>query len=216
MTIRSNPANIVDGIKLHRLTKEALRGNIEALYTVLKFLKSFRIPSFNVIAYLIIYQVVMNVDNDLANECRRCGGICCKSGQDIPLYPFDLEDLEKKLGSCVSSVVKKVGDNHYLPRPCVFQSDWRCTIHQYKPYACLSYPFASEDVQQQILINTSSAPPEPIIPDFCLAAKKIWSRIKLEIDKFQGIYGRAPTPLELLNLLLEKGSTAKQRSQRTI
>jgi len=202
MTIRPNPANIVDDVKLHRLTKDALRGNIEALYIVLKFLKSFRISSFNVIAYLIVYQAIMNIDNDLASECKKCGGICCRTGEDIPLYPFDFNDLRNVSHLDINKIVKKLNDQSYLPRPCIFQDMWRCTIHQFKPYACLSYPFASEDVQRSIILSASTIPPEPVIPDFCLAAKKIWNKIRLKMEEFQGTYGKIPTPEELLNLFL--------------
>lgn len=189
-------------IEIHKLTKEALRGDIEALEIVTTFLSSFHITIFKAIAYLIVYQVIMNLDPDVVKECIICNGLCCKIGSEIPIYPFDLEDLRKVSQLDIGKVVKCSNDQCYLQRPCVFQVEWRCTVHKFKPYACLSYPFASEEVQKPILTNTIELPPKPIIPDICLAAKRIWSKINNRINRFKEIHGRIPEPMELIKYSL--------------
>ncbi|MEJ2778845.1 hypothetical protein [Stygiolobus sp. RP850M] len=40
---------------------------------------------------------------------------------------------------------------YLLPRSCKFQKDWMRSINSFKPYACLSYPFAAEDEQIEVI-----------------------------------------------------------------
>lgn len=188
-------------LEIHRLTKEALKGNIEALKTILNFLTRFDIGSFKVVAYLIVYQTIMNLDLELGNDCEKCGGACCKSGPEIPFYSFDLEDLKNVDSLGVSKAIKCNSNYCYLLRPCVFQVEWRCLIHKYKPYACLSYPFASEEVQYLVINNPQNIPPLPVIPDVCIAAKKVWTKIYSKIEEFKEKHRRAPGPLEVLRLM---------------
>ncbi|MEM1525521.1 MAG: YkgJ family cysteine cluster protein [Ignisphaera sp.] len=188
-------------LEIHRLTKEALKGSIEALKMVLNFLTRFEIRSFKVIAYLIVYQTVMNLDLELGNDCEKCGGTCCKSGPEIPLYSFDLEELKNVDSLSISKAIKCSSGYCYLLRPCVFQVEWRCLIHRYKPYACLSYPFTSEEVQYSVISNPRNIPPLPIIPDTCIAAKKVWIKIYSKIEEFKEKHRRAPEPLEVLRLM---------------
>lgn len=191
----------LDELEIHRLTKEALKGDIEALEIIVSFLTRFNIRSFKVVAYLIVYQTIMNLDSELGNDCERCGGICCKSGSEIQLYSFDLKDLMDIGNHDIIKVVKCSGSYCYLSRPCAFQVKWKCSIHRYKPYACLSYPFASEEVQYSVISSSQSIPPLPVIPEICTAAKKVWVKIYSKIEEFKEKYKRAPEPLELLKLM---------------
>lgn len=188
-------------IEVHRLTKDALKGNMKALEIVIGFLSSFRITMFKAVAYLVVYQVIMNLDPGVVKECMLCNGLCCKIGSDIPIYSFDLEDLRDVLQLDMGKSVKCSNSQCHIQRPCPFQVEWRCTIHRFKPYACLSYPFASEEIQKPMLINIRELPPKPIIPNICLAAKKIWDKINNGINKFKENYGRMPEPMELIKYL---------------
>ncbi|MEM4789377.1 MAG: YkgJ family cysteine cluster protein [Ignisphaera sp.] len=188
-------------LEIHMLTKEALKGDIEALKIIVEFLTRFNIQSFKVVAYLIVYQTIMNLDPELGNDCEKCGGICCKSGSEIQLYSFDLKDLMNIGDRDIIKVIKCNSSHCYLSRPCVFQAEWKCSIHRYKPYACLSYPFASGDVQYSVISNSQRIPPLPVIPEICMAAKKVWAKIYSKIEEFKLKYKRTPEPLELFKLM---------------
>lgn len=185
---------------LHKLAKQALRGDTNSLLYLLSMLKFLGVPALKVVAYLLVYQYIMNKDPEAGELCRTCGGRCCQYGPEVPLYPFDFEDLEAANPNWRAHVSCNDG-SCYIMRPCPFQRGWECTIHSFKPYACLSYPFASEDVQTKVLMQPPTRlPPEPVIPSFCLAAVRVWEKIKDRIKRFEG-EGRVPEPEDLLGAL---------------
>ena len=188
---------------IHILTKKALKGDIDSAKIVIEFLSGTGLKQAEAVAYLIVYQIVMNNFIDLGEECRQCGGICCRFGEPIQLYDFDLDDL-RNAGIDIDRYVIRRGSSVYLPRPCPFQKGWRCTIHFVKPYACLSYPFAVEDIQKDVIERYVSGVPEPFISGFCRAGQKAWSIIKMLIDDFRRIYNKDPSALELLDYAIQK------------
>lgn len=189
-----------DPSDIHFITKKALKGDMEAAKAIIVFLSSLEVKEAIATAYLIVYQIAMNVFLDLEEECRRCGGTCCKMGQPIELMDFDISEFIEN-GVNLTKLVKNNG-KYYIPRPCPFQEGWKCGIHKIKPYACLSYPFAVEDLQKDVIASwTPPNPPKPFIPEFCVAGKKAWSYIESVISSFKSRYRRVPTPEELLHIL---------------
>lgn len=193
--------------KLHLFAKYALKGDEEAMRFVINILLSLGLPQTNAVAYLFVYQSIMNTYIDLKEECRKCGGVCCRFGEPVELYNFDIEDL-KALSIDLSRYIFKSGDRLYLPRPCSLQNGWACGVHSAKPYACLSYPFAVEDLQKEIISShINSKPPKPFIPHFCIAGQKVWSIIESAIREHESIYGKEPTPYDLLEHVRRKIAT---------
>jgi hypothetical protein len=101
--------------KLHLFAKYALKGDEEAMRFVINILLSLGLPQTNAVAYLFVYQSIMNTYIDLKEECRKCGGVCCRFGEPVELYNFDIEDL-KALSIDLSRYIFKSGDRLYLPR----------------------------------------------------------------------------------------------------
>ncbi len=187
---------------IHYLTKKALKGDIEKAKIILRYLSKYKVSTANISSYLIVFQIVMNL-LDISEECRLCGGKCCKEGGYIPIYQFDIDDLSSVLDSnALKQFVVEIDGSYYLSRPCPFLKDWMCSINAVKPYACLSYPFASEEVQISIFTRYSSyVYPQPVIPYYCRAGFKAWGIIVQVIDRFSNEKGRAPKPIELLEVL---------------
>lgn len=181
-----------------RAVKMALRGDLGLLELLVGLLEA---SGARGAAYLIVYQAAMNLDPGTARECESCGGACCREGPDVPLYPFDLEDLERGGLAGWEGLVKRVGGLHYLPRPCPLQEGWRCSVHEAKPYACLSYPFACEDLQAAAL-ESREEPPRPAVPSSCPAASRAWGRASLEEARLRRRLRRPPRPMELLHSLI--------------
>jgi len=190
--------------KIHYLTKKALKGDINAAKTVLRYLSRYQINAITVSLYLIVYQIIMNLYNIL-EECKLCNGKCCREGGYIPLYQFDIDELNKVFDNDILKYFIRIEDKYYyIPRPCPFLKDYICTIHNAKPYACLSYPFASEDLQINVLTNIPDhGYPQPAIPYYCSAGFKIWNIITNNIDKFRSKRGRIPKPIELLEMFID-------------
>ncbi|MDK6028051.1 YkgJ family cysteine cluster protein [Ignisphaera sp. 4213-co] len=187
----------IDANQIHFLTKKALKGDLESAKTIINFLMSLDMREAIVVAYLIAYQIIMNIYMNLGEECKKCGGICCKFGSPIELTEFDLSEIIAE-GISLSGIMNE-SNKYLIPRPCPFQDGWRCRIHENKPYACLSYPFAVEDIQKDVIVSwNSSEPPKPFIPQFCVAGQKTWDYIKFLIESFKKEHGKVPTPLELL------------------
>ncbi|MCS7112294.1 MAG: YkgJ family cysteine cluster protein [Ignisphaera sp.] len=193
----------MDPNTIHYLTKGAFKGDIGKAKTVLRYLEKYRISATNISSYLIVFQIAMNL-LDISEECRLCGGKCCKEGGYIPVYRFDVEDITRVLGDGMLKHFVKINGSYYLPRPCPFLKDWMCSINTVKPYACLSYPFASEEVQIDILTRGAShGYPQPIIPYWCRAGFKAWKMIMQVIDKLSTEKGRTLKPIELLEALYD-------------
>ncbi len=196
---------MISSREINIATKRALRGDLKAARRVLSFLWRYRgVPSAKYVAYALVYQIAMNSIIDVSEECRRCGGKCCREGSPLPLYDFDIEEMERQLDREALSRYLIRGDDYYLlPRPCPFQQGWACTIHKVKPYACLSYPFATEDEQlAQIREYSGEGIPTPYTPPHCLAAQKVLDIVTKAIEKLQKGLGRDPTPIELLEYLV--------------
>ncbi|MEM2220907.1 MAG: YkgJ family cysteine cluster protein [Ignisphaera sp.] len=186
---------------IHYLTKRALKGDVEKARIVLRYLDRYRVSVASISAYLIVFQFAMNL-LDISEECRFCGGRCCKERGYIPIYQFDIDDVTSMLGADAIRYFMKINSNYYLGRPCPFLKDWMCSINKVKPYACLSYPFASEEIQIGLFNRESNHPyPQPFIPHHCIAGYKAWKIISQAIDEFNAKNGRIPKPIELLEIL---------------
>ncbi|ADM27077.1 conserved hypothetical protein [Ignisphaera aggregans DSM 17230] len=190
--------------EIHRIIKNALRGDLQSIINVFDYFSQF---SNNAIVtkalYLLTYQIIMNVSVDTSKECELCGGICCKYGALIPLYSFDIDDLLTIIDKENLYRALICHGDCYLRRPCPFQDGWRCSVHKYKPYACLSYPFATEEEQIEILRSSEEISiVVPKIPSYCLAAKKTWSIIYSIIKNFREQHNRYPSPMELLQYFI--------------
>ena len=184
--------------EINLVTKKALKGDIDSAISLLDFLISTNVKEAIATAYLLVYQIAMNVYMDLGEDCKRCGGICCKSGPPIELYDFDVKDLIEAGIDAYKYVVKE-NSKYYIRRPCPFQDGWRCKIHSFKPYACLCYPFAVEDLQKGVIESWSPPePPKPFIPSFCIAGLKAWKCIESIINEYKNRFGEAPSPKQLL------------------
>lgn len=191
------------GEEVHRLTKKALAGDVEALRALLNILTGSGVPVAVYAAYALVYQFAMNNLIDVSEECRRCGGRCCREGHPVPLYSFDIEELVRNLGPGVLAKLIRSGDTWLLPRPCPFQEGWRCTIHRFKPYACLSYPFATEDEQiEEMKRYRGSGIPKLRVPPGCPAGEKVKESVDAVAEGLRRRLGRDPTPQELLEELL--------------
>ncbi len=180
-------------------TKRALQGDQEVLLDVLEELSKYiHVPLIKATCYGLIYQYVMNNLIDLSRECMECGGICCKYGELIPLYDFDIQDLGSR-GIEIKSIVIKKDNGYYLPRPCPLQADWRCTVHEVKPFSCLSYPFMVEDLQLEVFLNYEGiGPPQFNIPSFCRAGIKVLKYVNRVFSKL----GTDVEPITLLRFIL--------------
>ena len=188
---------------VHIATKKALRGDLLAAKKVLNLLWSYReVPAVKYVAYALVYQITMNAIVDTSNDCRKCGGVCCKQGAPLPLYDFDLDEMRSHLGSEVYRHVLHVDGMYLLPRPCPFLRGWECSIHRFKPYACLSYPFATEDEQLPYIERYNGIGiPVPYTPSHCIAAHRVVSIVVNAVNRLRTAYGRDPTPIELLEYL---------------
>jgi len=189
--------------------KKVLRGDLSEARNVVETLERAGLPTFRASAYLLVYQTAMNSLMDLSEECRKCGGKCCRLFKLIQLEDIDVKDLVENLDPQVLNILAKDDQgNYYIETPCPFQKGWLCSIHNFKPYACLSYPFLDEDLQFDVVMNYDGTdPPVPIIPSFCLAASKAWTYIREVIERYRRDGGKAPSPIELLELL-EKSQNA--------
>lgn len=181
---------------VNKLTKLALKGDEKSLYDLLSFLEQYNVPVAKFGEYSIVFQLAMNKIIDTSRECEVCGGKCCKSGLSVPVYEFDYEEMSRNIHNLR---LEKSGNIYILPRPCPFLKGWACGIHKFKPYACLSYPFATEDEQIEVIKRyNGNGIPDFHIPEFCLAGKKvkdIISQLVQEFKKRNG--GRDPSPREL-------------------
>lgn len=187
--------------EINYMVKRALRGDLDYFEKVLEFLEKYEnVPEVKFGAYSLVFQLAMNVFIDVSKECEECGGKCCKSGYPVPVYGFDYNELKNRLDKDSLKVLNKFNDLHLLPRPCPFQRGWMCGIHAFKPYACLSYPFATEDEQKDI-INTydNKGIPNFNVPEYCISGKKVKSIIESIIKDLKEKLGREPSPRELYN-----------------
>ncbi len=202
---------------LHLLAKRALRCDYDAAFTLIDLLWRYRdVRGLGYIAYCYVYQIAMNCLIDLASLCRQCGGLCCRSGPYIPIYRFDVEELQR-VDPDVRSRLVVIGNELYLPRPCPYQRDWMCTVHKVKPYACLSYPFATEDEQIEYIRRYSSignSYPDIYAPKHCLAAMKVKEIVDGVARELEKRLGRIPTPRELLETLLRTYGDSLQVVER--
>ncbi|MEJ2775881.1 YkgJ family cysteine cluster protein [Sulfolobaceae archaeon RB850M] len=190
----------MDAEQIHMLTKKALKGDLESLNSLFNFLKQYNDqPIAKYAMYAIVYQYIMNNVIDLGKECETCGGKCCKSGNPIPVYDFDYKELSARLRTVR---VERFDGLYILRRPCPYQKGWMCTINSFKPYACLSYPFATEDEQMDVIKDYKDGIPDFKVPDFCIAGKKVKELIDKVVERFRREKGRDPLPEELLNEFL--------------
>ena len=193
--------------KINLLTKRALKGDIKALKEVFTFLEKYNLPLTKYTMYSLLYQFVMNNLLELGKYCEECGGKCCKIGDPIPVYDFDYKVLKARLSKTSLTHLKRDNDIYFLPRPCPFQEGWACKIHEFKPYACLSYPFAIEDELNIVMQNYKDGVPDFVIPDFCLAGRKTKEFMDNIADNLRKKLGRDPTPRELLEEIIKENKS---------
>ncbi|AAK42822.1 YkgJ family cysteine cluster protein [Saccharolobus solfataricus] len=192
----------VDQINL--MTKKGLRGDLKNFESVLDFLEKYgnaTIVKYGM--YSLVFQIAMNKFIDISKECEECGGKCCQIGYPVPVYGFDYEELRNKLSMEDLKKLEKVDSNLFLlRRPCKFQKGWYCSIHKFKPYACLSYPFATED-EQRDAINSYDGKgiPDFKVPEYCKAGMRVKHIMNQIITDLTNKLGRPPTPRELYNEL---------------
>ncbi|BDC17945.1 YkgJ family cysteine cluster protein [Acidianus sp. HS-5] len=183
------------------LTKKALRSDVESLRKIVNFLAQYNAPIAKYAIYSIIYQFAMNNVIDLGKECETCGGKCCKEGYPVPVYGYDFKEMKKNMKDLR---LEKKNGFYLLPRPCQFQKGWICTINSFKPYACLSYPFATEDEQEELLKSyDGKGVPNFKVPEFCIAGKKVKDFMDKVIEELKKEKGREPSPLEIVDKILE-------------
>lgn len=185
------------------LTKKALSGDLKSLDEVFKFLEKYNVPIAKYAMYAILYQYVMNNVLELGKYCSECGGKCCKTGLPIPVYNFDYKELKIRLSSKDLSNFKRANGFYVLSRPCPFQEGWLCKIHEFKPYACMSYPFATEDEQKDVIINYKDGIPDFRVPDFCIAGKKVKEFLDNIVKELRQNIKREPTPREILEYIIK-------------
>ncbi|AWR96963.1 YkgJ family cysteine cluster protein [Acidianus sulfidivorans JP7] len=181
--------------QVNKLTKEALRSNLDALDKIIGFLEKYEnSPIAKFAIYSILFQFVFNSLDETGKLCEECGGKCCKSGYPIPVYNFDYNEMKKH----IKLNLQKQGDIHLLSRPCPFQKGWMCTIHEFKPYACLSFPFATEDEQIEVIKSyDGKGIPNFHVPSYCSAGKMTIEYINRVLENLKTKLQRDPSPREL-------------------
>ncbi|QGA68310.1 YkgJ family cysteine cluster protein [Sulfolobus sp. E11-6] len=190
----------VDQINL--MTKKGLRGDLNSFERLLEFLEKYEhSPVVKYGMYSLVFQIAMNKFIDVSKYCEECGGKCCQIGYPVPVYRFDYEELRDRLDMDDLKKFEKVDNNLFLlRRPCQFQKGWLCSIHKIKPYACLSYPFATEDDQKEVINSCDGKGiPDFKVPEYCLAGKQVKKIINQIINDLINKLGRIPTPRELYN-----------------
>ncbi|AOL16781.1 hypothetical protein BFU36_08765 [Sulfolobus sp. A20] len=196
----------IDFDYINQLAKRSLGGDLKSFEKLLNILEKYEnFPQVKFGLYSLIYQLSMNVFIDVSKECEKCGGKCCKSGYPIPVYEFDYKELAKRMNREELEKLRRVDNIYLLPRPCPFQQGWVCTIHRFKPYACLSFPFATEDEQREIINNyDGKGIPDFKVPEYCIAGKKVKETLNAIISDLEKCLGRKPTPKELYQAIMKK------------
>lgn len=95
-------------------------------------------------------------------NCEGCHAPCCKvdpSGLQISVLPPEAKRLAEKYG-WEHFIIKD--DKYWLPTPCPFLKNNRCTIYQDRPLVCVLYPFqpGGTDGEGNPLIALASSCPE--------------------------------------------------------
>ncbi|NON63055.1 YkgJ family cysteine cluster protein, partial [Acidianus sp. RZ1] len=188
--------------EINLLTKRALSGDKKSLLEILNFLEKFDQPLTRFASYSILYQFAFNSLYDIGKYCEECGGKCCKSGDPIQVFNFDYEEI-KKMGGDVGRL-RKNGKIHLLSRPCPFQNGWACSIHKFKPYSCLSYPFATEDEQMIVIKEYKDGIPDFKVPEFCTSGKVVKDRLNNVEKELREKLGRIPSAKEILEFLMKE------------
>lgn len=198
--------------EINILSKAALKSDFSSLEKVLKLLEKYeKYPFVKFGMYSLLFQVAFNINPDTSKICEQCGGKCCKTGYPIPVFKFDYEEIKKYVGDIS---LRKYNDIYLLSRPCQFQKGWMCTIHQFKPYACLCFPFATEDEQVEIINNYDGRGiPNFKIPEYCIAGKIVVETLAKIIAEFRQKYNRDPSPIELYKEIKEKYTNLKSNSE---
>jgi len=92
-------------------------------------------------------------------SCQECGG-CCRGDIGTKRVWIDKEDIRNIItGTSVSKKYIKrisvVGENgRYLPTPCQFLENKMCTIYQYRPNACKSFPWVGDTIENGVHFPT--------------------------------------------------------------
>lgn len=182
------------------LTKKALKGDLASAREVISLLWSYRaVPQAKYVAYALVYQIALNKWSRVAEICMQCGGRCCREGPPIPIYDFDIEELRAKYPHALELLSRVGNDNYVLPRPCPLQRGWRCSIHDAKPYACLSYPFMVEEFAvPAISRQLDKEVVEVEAVNRCPASLEVKNLVDGVRERLRRELGRDPKPMELL------------------
>ncbi|ADB88515.1 YkgJ family cysteine cluster protein [Saccharolobus islandicus] len=194
----------INADQINLITKRGLRGDLKSFERLLDFLEKYEgISIIKYGMYSLIFQIAMNKFIDTSKDCEECGGKCCQIGYPVPVYGFDYEELRNRLNTDDLKKLEKIENNLFLlRRPCQFQKGWLCSIHKIKPYACLSYPFATEDEQKEVINSyDGKGVPDFKVPEYCPAGKRVKDIMNKIINDLINKLGRVPTPRELYNEL---------------
>jgi len=94
-------------------------------------------------------------------NCEGCDAPCCKhnpNGEPLQVLAPEHSRLAEKYGAQHFTVK---GEWAYLPMPCPFLKNNRCTIYRDRPLVCVLYPFqpgATDGAGNMILAVASSCP----------------------------------------------------------
>jgi len=94
-------------------------------------------------------------------NCDGCDALCCKNypqNEPIGLLPPEHKCLAEKYGNH-HFIIK--GEEAFLPLPCPFLKNNRCTIYRERPLVCVLYPFqpgATDGDGRRLLALGSSCP----------------------------------------------------------
>jgi uncharacterized protein len=102
-----------------------------------------------------------------AIDCRTCGA-CCRE-LDVAVTAADCRRLARWLGLSPArfedrfTKIGDEGDREFASRPCSFLSGTTCSVYQYRPVVCRSYPYLDQGFRKRGLTAISNAETCPIV-----------------------------------------------------
>jgi Fe-S-cluster containining protein len=127
-----------------------------------------------------IYQMAMLLSQV---NCKSCASYCCRhdvTGHGIGLSEYDVELLNEHGHG---DVIKKIGNDYWIPMPCPFLHEHKCLIYDYRPTTCLCFPWdpgGVDGLTGEMLFSVESSCPEArrIIRNTYLTAWKFRDKMK--------------------------------------
>ena len=120
----------------------------------------------NIAPYLLMPPTQRNVEILLSQSyCRRCGK-CCLSNPDDPGAMVSEDELRKIAAHSkyTYKYLKRHSTKHkhperndlrYLPLPCIFYKQGKCTIYKWRPFICKIYPTSNALRSGKVCITVS-------------------------------------------------------------